>query len=63
MNDKMHAPESTPLLLYQHAHFDTTHAHVQQQRYEGAATAYGPHTLSAYIQEFKKLATNLALVG
>ncbi|CAA7052195.1 unnamed protein product [Microthlaspi erraticum] len=29
------------------------------QRYEGASTLYGPHTLTAYIQEFKKLATAL----
>ncbi|KAL2322262.1 hypothetical protein Fmac_026641 [Flemingia macrophylla] len=28
----------------------------KQQRYEAASTLYGPHTLSAYIQEFKKLA-------
>ncbi|KAB2080868.1 hypothetical protein ES319_A05G095100v1 [Gossypium barbadense] len=31
----------------------------QVQRYEGASTLYGPHTLSAYIQEFQKLATAL----
>ncbi|KAJ9186381.1 hypothetical protein P3X46_001959 [Hevea brasiliensis] len=31
-----------------------------QQRYEGASTLYGPHTLSAYIQEFNKLAEALA---
>ncbi|KAF9621497.1 hypothetical protein IFM89_021801 [Coptis chinensis] len=30
------------------------------QRYEGASTLYGPHTLSAYIQEFNKLATAMA---
>ncbi|KAG9442130.1 hypothetical protein H6P81_017984 [Aristolochia fimbriata] len=32
----------------------------QQQRYEAASTLYGPYTLSAYIQEFKKLATAMA---
>ncbi|KAK1416492.1 hypothetical protein QVD17_32283 [Tagetes erecta] len=32
----------------------------KQQRYEGASTLYGPHTLSAYIQEFNKLAVSLA---
>ncbi|KAL5706258.1 ceramidase [Ranunculus cassubicifolius] len=32
----------------------------RQQRYEGASTLYGPHTLSAYIQEFNKLATSMA---
>ncbi|XP_065846898.1 neutral ceramidase 2-like [Euphorbia lathyris] len=31
-----------------------------QQRYEGASTLYGPHTLSAYIQEFTKLAESMA---
>ncbi|KAH6766793.1 Neutral/alkaline non-lysosomal ceramidase [Perilla frutescens var. hirtella] len=27
--------------------------------FQGASTLYGPHTLSAYIQEFQKLATTL----
>ncbi|KAM1133047.1 hypothetical protein ACFX19_043051 [Malus domestica] len=31
-----------------------------QQRYEAASTLYGPHTLSAYIQEFNKLAKAMA---
>ncbi|OWM70620.1 hypothetical protein CDL15_Pgr014293 [Punica granatum] len=31
-----------------------------QQRYEAASTLYGPHTLLAYIQEFKKLAKAMA---
>ncbi|VVA25747.1 PREDICTED: neutral ceramidase [Prunus dulcis] len=31
-----------------------------QQRYEAASTLYGPHTLSAYIQEFEKLAKAMA---
>ncbi|EEF52822.1 ceramidase, putative [Ricinus communis] len=31
-----------------------------QQRYEAASTLYGPHTLSAYIQEFNRLATAMA---
>ncbi|KAH9693704.1 Neutral ceramidase 2 [Citrus sinensis] len=30
------------------------------QRYEAASTLYGPHTLPAYIQEFKKLAQAMA---
>eukprot|EP00850_Spirogloea_muscicola_P010949 SM000066S20424 [mRNA] locus=s66:236717:241882:+ [translate_table: standard] len=30
------------------------------QRYEGASTLYGPHTLAAYIQEFQKLAKAMA---
>ncbi|VDL93203.1 unnamed protein product [Schistocephalus solidus] len=33
------------------------------QRYEGASTAYGPHTLQAYVQQFAKLAKSLAEVS
>lgn len=32
----------------------------QVQRYEGASTVFGPHTLQAYVQQFKKLAHMLA---
>ena len=32
----------------------------QVQRYEGASTLFGPYTLDAYIQQFKKLAQFLA---
>lgn len=35
---------------------------LQIQRYEGASTIYGPHTLEAFIQEFNKLADALAKV-
>lgn len=42
-----------------YASYVTTYEEYQVQRYEGASTLYGPHTLSAYIQEFKKLATAL----
>ncbi|RWS23274.1 neutral ceramidase-like protein [Leptotrombidium deliense] len=31
----------------------------QQQRYEGASTIFGPHTLNAYIQQFIKLTQNM----
>ncbi|KAF3585586.1 hypothetical protein F2Q69_00026029 [Brassica cretica] len=31
------------------------------QRYEGASILFGPHTLSGYIQEFKKLSKSLVL--
>mmetsp|Transcript_14122 Transcript_14122/g.42621 ORF Transcript_14122/g.42621 Transcript_14122/m.42621 type:complete len:771 (+) Transcript_14122:129-2441(+) len=34
----------------------TTFEEYGVQRYEGASTIYGPHTLDAYIQEFRKLA-------
>ncbi|KAM1148685.1 hypothetical protein ACFX2B_029059 [Malus domestica] len=42
-----------------YSQYITTFEEYQVQRYEGASTLYGPHTLSAYIQEFKKLATAL----
>ncbi|VFR00393.1 unnamed protein product [Cuscuta campestris] len=42
-----------------YSQYVTTHEEYQIQRYEGASTLYGPHTLSAYIQEFKKLAKAL----
>ena len=40
----------------------TTIEEYNVQRYEGASTIYGPHTLSAFIQEFNKLAAALAQV-
>ncbi|XP_057983718.1 neutral ceramidase 2 [Malania oleifera] len=42
-----------------YSQYVTTFEEYQVQRYEGASTLYGPHTLSAYIQEFKKLARAL----
>ncbi|XP_042514234.1 neutral ceramidase 1-like isoform X2 [Macadamia integrifolia] len=42
-----------------YSQYITTFEEYQVQRYEGASTLYGPHTLSAYIQEFKKLAESL----
>ncbi|WVY92521.1 hypothetical protein V8G54_031609 [Vigna mungo] len=42
-----------------YSQYVTTYEEYQVQRYEGASTLYGPHTLSAYIQEFKKLAMAL----
>lgn len=42
-----------------YSQYVTTHEEYQVQRYEGASTLFGPHTLSAYIQEFKKLASAL----
>lgn len=38
-----------------YSQYVTTFEEYQVQRYEGASTLYGPHTHSAYIQEFKKL--------
>ncbi|KAI3772260.1 hypothetical protein L6452_03442 [Arctium lappa] len=40
-----------------YSQYVTTFEEYEAQRYEGASTLYGPHTLSAYIQEFTKLAT------
>ncbi|KAA8549353.1 hypothetical protein F0562_001037 [Nyssa sinensis] len=42
-----------------YSQYVTTFEEYEVQRYEGASTLFGPHTLSAYIQEFKKLATAL----
>ncbi|KAJ0259604.1 Neutral ceramidase 2 [Hirschfeldia incana] len=42
-----------------YSQYITTYEEYEVQRYEGASTLYGPHTLAAYIQEFKKLATAL----
>ncbi len=37
----------------------TTYEEYQAQRYEAASTIYGPNTLQGYIQEVKRLATDL----
>ncbi|GMJ08415.1 neutral ceramidase 2 [Hibiscus trionum] len=42
-----------------YSQYVTTFEEYQVQRYEGASTLYGPHTLNAYVQEFKKLAAAL----
>ncbi|CAO3643586.1 unnamed protein product [Cunninghamella echinulata] len=36
-----------------------TYEEYQMQRFEGASTAYGPHTLEGYIHVFKKLAKSI----
>ncbi|GBG71279.1 hypothetical protein CBR_g8701 [Chara braunii] len=38
----------------------TTFEEYQVQRYEGASTIFGPHTLDAYLQEFNRLAAAMA---
>lgn len=35
------------------------HVFKQVQRYEGASTIYGQHTLQAYVEEFERLADSL----
>jgi neutral ceramidase len=42
-----------------YSHYITTYEEFQYQRYEGASTLYGPHTLAAYQQEYSKLAEAL----
>ncbi|KAL5709273.1 ceramidase [Ranunculus cassubicifolius] len=42
-----------------YSQYVTTIEEYEVQRYEGASTLYGPHTLSAYIQEFTKLSESL----
>ncbi|CAF0953094.1 unnamed protein product [Adineta steineri] len=44
-----------------YSHYITTYEEYQQQRYEGASTLYGPHTLAAYEQTFDDMATKLSL--
>ncbi|KAE8690430.1 Neutral ceramidase [Hibiscus syriacus] len=46
-----------------YSQYVSTFEEYQVQRYEGASTLYGPNTLNAYIQEFKKLAEALISGG
>ncbi|XP_038133881.1 neutral ceramidase [Cyprinodon tularosa] len=39
-----------------YTHYITTYEEYQVQRYEGASTIYGPHTLTAYLHKFCELA-------
>ncbi|CAO3701090.1 unnamed protein product [Rhizopus stolonifer] len=43
-----------------YASYCTTFEEYQHQRYEGASTPYGPHTLQAYIEAFEKLVFMMA---
>ena len=58
-------PESTTVVVTglsnAYSGYAVTYEEYQMQRYEGASTMYGPHTLSAYVQEFDKLALAIAL--
>lgn len=42
-----------------YASYVATYEEYQAQRYEGASTIFGPHTLDAYLQTFRTLATAL----
>lgn len=57
-NDKTHVVIAG--LTNTYSQYIATFEEYQHQRYEAASTLYGPHTLSAYIQEFKKLAKAMA---
>lgn len=46
-------------LANSYTHYVTTFEEYAGQRYEAASTLYGPHTLSAYIQEFERLTFDL----
>ncbi|KAI8369329.1 Neutral/alkaline nonlysosomal ceramidase [Radiomyces spectabilis] len=43
-----------------YASYCTTKEEYQMQRYEGASTPYGPHTLEAYMEIFKELVYEMA---
>ena len=42
-----------------YTHYITTYQEYQKQRYEGASTIYGPHTLRAYLQQYAYLTEKL----
>ncbi|XP_038060222.1 putative neutral ceramidase C [Patiria miniata] len=42
-----------------YTNYVTTYEEYTAQRYEGASTMYGPHTLDAYLQQYLMLAENL----
>lgn len=46
-------------LANSYSHYVTTLEEYAGQRYEAASTLYGPHTLSAYVQEFRRIAKDL----
>ncbi|KAM6897557.1 neutral ceramidase [Xenentodon cancila] len=43
-----------------YTHYITTYEEYQVQRYEGASTIYGPHTLTAYLHKYRRLALAIA---
>lgn len=46
-------------LANSYTHYVTTFEEYQAQRYEAASTLYGPYTLDAYIQEFRRITQDL----
>lgn len=47
-------------LSNEYTSYIATFEEFQVQRYEGASTIYGPHTLEAYMEQYSNLAINLA---
>ena len=45
-----------------YSHYIATYEEYAIQRYEGASTIFGPHTLEAYLQQYSALATAIAKV-
>lgn len=59
-------PDTIPViagLSNVYSHYIATNEEYAVQRYEGASTIFGPHTLSAYIQQYTMLATAMANVS
>ena len=46
-------------LANSYSHYVTTFEEYRGQRYEAASTLFGPHTLSAYLQEFRRITSDL----
>jgi len=55
--DKVHVPLAG--LSNAYSSYITTFEEYQVQRYEGGSTIFGPHTLEAYLIQYKKLAQSL----
>lgn len=45
-----------------YTHYIATYEEYQKQRYEAASTLYGPHTLEAYLKQYKLLTKHLLTV-
>lgn len=45
-----------------YSHYIATFEEYAIQRYEGASTIYGPHTLEAYMQQYTYMVDSLAKV-
>ena len=45
-----------------YTHYITTYEEYQMQKYEGASTIFGPHTLNAYLDQYAYLTKRLLKV-